>query len=228
MADMQTETIVYGAAKLTGYLAVPEGKGPFPGLVVIHEWWGLNDQIKATTGDLARAGYAALAVDLYRGTVTASFDEAKKLAMGLDSSRGISDLEEAFQFLSSRPYVKNGRVGSVSWCMGGGYSLGLALSEPNLAACVVYYGRLENDPEKLKKIRGPVLGFFGQDDASIPVVAVNAFESAMKLAGRTVDVHIYPGAGHAFANPTRTDAYRPEATKDSWGKMMRFFASALA
>jgi carboxymethylenebutenolidase len=228
VADIQTETIVYGAAKLGGYLAVPQGKGPFPALILIHEWWGLNDQIRTTTADLARAGYAALAVDLFRGTVTTNPDEAKKLAMGLDPSRGVSDLHEAFQFLSSRPYVRKGKVGSVGWCFGGGYSLGLALSQPDLAACVVYYGRLENDVGKLAKIRSPVLGFFGEDDAGIPVAAVNAFEAAMKQAGREIETRIYPGAGHAFANPTRTDAYRPEATKDSWGRMMKFLASALA
>jgi carboxymethylenebutenolidase len=228
MADIRTESITYGAAKLNGHLALPAGKGPFPGLVVIHEWWGLNDQIKATTADLARAGYAALAVDLYRGSVTANPEEAKKLAMGMDWSRGVADLQEAFRFLAGRSDVRKGKVGSVGWCMGGGYSLGLALSQPALAACVVYYGRLETDPQKLSRINGPVMGFFGQDDASIPVSAVTAFQSAMKQAGRSVDVHVYPGAGHAFANPTRTDAYRPEATKDSWGKMMAFFASALA
>ncbi len=227
MADIRTESITYGAAKLNGSIAIPAGKGPFPGLVVIHEWWGLNDQIKATTADLARAGYVALAVDLYRGSVTANPEEAKKLAMGMDWSRGISDLQEAFHFLSARGDVRKGKVGSVGWCMGGGYSLGLALSQPDLAACVIYYGRLETDTAKLAKIGGPVLGFFGQDDAGIPVAAVNGFEAAMKKAGRRVDVHVYPGAGHAFANPTRTDAYRPEATKDSWEKMMRFFAGAL-
>ena len=225
MADIRTESISYGAAKLNGYLALPTGEGPFPGLVVIHEWWGLNDQIKATAGDLARAGYAALAVDLYRGSVTSNPDEAKKLAMGMDRQRGISDLQEAFHFLASRKDVR--RVGSVGWCMGGGYSLGLALEQPDLAACVIYYGRLETDTARLAKISGPVLGFFGQDDASIPVEAVRGFEAAMAKAGRRLDVHVYPGAGHAFANPTRTDAYRPEATKDSWERMMKFFAAAL-
>jgi carboxymethylenebutenolidase len=224
---MQAETVVYGAERLTGYLAVPEGRGPFPGLVVIHEWWGLNEQIKATTADLARAGYASLAVDLFRGKVTRNPEEAKSLAMGLDRARGNADLQEAFRFLSARPYVRKGKVGSIGWCLGGGYSLGLAVSEAGLAACVVYYGRLENDIEKLARITGPVIGFFGQEDASIPVSAVDEFQAAMKRAGRSVEVHMYPGAGHAFANPTRTDAYRPEAAKDSWEKMMKFFSTAL-
>ena len=115
---------------------------------MIHEWWGLNDQIRAATADLAKSGYAALAVDLFRGTLARSPDEARKLAMGLDGHAASSDLQEAFQFLSGRPYVKKGKVGSVGWCLGGGYSLGLAISQPGLAACVVYYGRLENDIAK--------------------------------------------------------------------------------
>jgi carboxymethylenebutenolidase len=227
MAEVRTESITYGASRLSGFLALPEGKGPFPGLVVIHEWWGRNDQIKAVTADFARAGYAALAVDLYRGAVTASFDEAPKLMNGLDRARAGSDLEEAFEYLSGRPDVRKGRVGSVGWCMGGGYSLGLALAEPKLSACVLFYGRLETDPALLKKISAPVLGFFGRDDQSIPVSAVTSFEQAMKKAGRKVEVHTYAGAGHAFANPTRTDAFRPAATKDSWDKMMNFLGRTL-
>jgi carboxymethylenebutenolidase len=228
MAGVKTETISYGEPKLNGYLALPPGKGPFPALVVIHEWWGLNDQIKAVTADFAAAGYVALAVDLYRGKVTASFEEAPKLAGGLDRARAAADLAEAYHYLSGRPDVRKGKVGSVGWCMGGGFSLGLAVAEPRLAACVVYYGRLETDPALLQKIGAPVIGFFGQDDQGIPVAAVNGFEQAMKHAGKKVSVHTYPGAGHAFANPTRTDAYRPEATKDSWGRMMSFLGTALA
>jgi carboxymethylenebutenolidase len=225
---IQTESILYGGAeRLSGYLAVPEGTGPFPGLVVIHEWWGLNDQIKAAAADLAKAGYAALAVDLYRGTVTAKFDEAQKAMMSLDGKKALSDLREAYAFLSGRPYVRKGNVASIGWCMGGGYSLQLACNEPGLSACVIYYGRLETDPAALARIGGPVLGFFGADDTSIPVDAVRGFESAMGKAGRSVSVYIYPGAGHAFANPTRTDAYRPEATKDSWQRMISFLGKEL-
>jgi carboxymethylenebutenolidase len=227
MADIRTETIAYGPSRLTGYLALPAGSGPHPGLVVIHEWWGLNDQVRGATADLANAGYAALAVDLYHGKLATKPDDAKRLAMGLDQPGALADLQEAFSFLSTRPDVTKGRVGSVGWCMGGGYSLGLALAQPSLAACVVYYGRLETDAAKLAKITSPVLGFFGQEDQSIPPAAVSAFDAAMKQAGKSVSVHVYPGAGHAFANPTRTDAYRPEATKDAWAKMMRFLGERL-
>lgn len=227
MAEVHTETISYSPQKLSGFLAVPDGRGPFPALVVIHEWWGLNEQIKSATRDLAAAGYVALAVDLFRGVVTASFDEAPRLAKSLPPARAVSDLNEAVKFLASRQYVKKGKIGSVGWCLGGGYSLALALNNPGVAATVIYYGRLVTEPAEVAKIPAPVIGFFGQDDQSPSPADVRAFEAALKNAGKEISVHIYPGAGHAFANPTRTDAYRPEATKDSWEKMMEFLRNTL-
>jgi len=228
MTGVHTETINYGdAQKLTGFLAIPEVKGPFPALVVIHEWWGLNEQIKAVAADLARAGYAALAVDLYRGKVTSTLEEARALMTGLDPQRAVADLNEAMRFLASRQYVRKGRIGSVGWCMGGGYSLQLALSNPEVAATVIYYGHLVTDPKAVSKIPAPVIGFFGQDDQSPSPADVKAFETVLKQAGKTVSVHVYPGAGHAFVNPTRTDAYRAGATSDAWAKMMEFLGNTL-
>ncbi len=227
MGDVLTETISYGPRKLTGFLAVPAGKGPFPALVVIHEWWGLNDQIKAASREIAGEGYVALAVDLFRGTATTNPEEAMRLAKGLPPAQAVSDLNDAVKFLASRRYVREGKIGSVGWCLGGGYSLALALSNPGIAATVIYYGHLVTDPREVEKIPGPVIGFFGEEDKSIPPADVKAFETALRNAGKSVSTHIYPGAGHAFANPTRTDAYRPEATKDSWGKMMEFLEETL-
>jgi carboxymethylenebutenolidase len=227
MGEVRTETISYSPQKLTGFLAVPDGRGPFPALVVIHEWWGLNEQIKSATRDLAGAGYVALAVDLYRGTVTASFDEAPRMAKSLPPARAVSDLNEAVKFLASRQYVKGEKIGSVGWCMGGGYSLALALSNPAMAATVIYYGHLVTDPAEVSKIPAPVIGFFGQEDRSPSPGDVRAFEAALQKAGKKISTYIYPGAGHAFANPTRTDAYRPEATKDSWARMMEFLKNTL-
>ena len=228
MSEVTSESIVYGGErKLPGILAVPAGKGPFPALVMIHEWWGLNGQIRNAASDLAAAGYVVLAVDLYRGTLAGSAAEAQKLAGSLDHAKVVADLREAFAFLAQRSYVHTAKVGSIGWCLGGGFSLQLAIAEPRLAACVLYYGRLESDRHVLAQIKAPLIGFFGEDDASIPVTAVRSFESAMKEAGRSVSVHVYPGAGHAFANPTRTDAYRPQATKDAGERMLGFLAAYL-
>ncbi len=227
MGEVLTETINYGPQKLTGFLAVPEGKGPYPALVVIHEWWGLNGQIKAATKDLAGEGYAALAVDLFRGTVTTSADEAARLAKSLPPAQAVSDLNEAVKFLASRRYVQKAKIGSVGWCLGGSYSLALALNNPGIAATVIYYGHLVTDPKEVEKIPAPVIGFFGQDDTSPSPADVKAFEAALRKSGKSVSTHIYPGAGHAFANPTRTHVYRPEATRDSWGKMMEFLRQTL-
>jgi carboxymethylenebutenolidase len=184
---------------LRGYLALPEGEGPFPGLVVIHEWWGLNDHIKGEADGFARNGYAALAVDLYRGRSTADRDEAHELMRGLPLDRADADLRAAFAYLRAHPQVGGGKVGSVGWCMGGGYSLRLAQLEPDLAASVVYYGRLVSDPEQLEPIRAPVLGHFGSADRGIPVEQVRGFESSMQSLDKPVEVHVYEGAGHAFA-----------------------------
>ena len=228
MSEVRTETVEYGpGSTLKAYLAIPDGAGPFPALVVIHEWWGLNDQIRQAAADLAAAGYLSLAVDLYHGKATSNPSEAPALAKSVDAGQAVQELKEAAKYLAGRKDVRKGRIGSVGWCMGGGYSLRLALSQPELAAAVIYYGRLETDPEALKKISAPVIGFFGEDDSSIPVATVREFESAMRSAGKKVTIHIYPGAGHAFANPTRTDAYRPQATKDSWNRMMSFLGSTL-
>lgn len=219
--------INYGAENLGGFLAIPDGKGPFPALVVIHEWWGLNDQILAVTADFAAAGFASLAVDLYRGPATRSASEAQSRMMSLDRGRALSDIRAAFDYLAARPDVKKNRVGSIGWCMGGGFSLQLALTNPDLAAAVIYYGSLVTDPQELRKIHAPVIGFFGEDDAGIPPAAVRSFEEAMNRADRRVSVTIYPGAGHAFANPTRTEAYRPDATKDAWVKTIDFLNTTL-
>jgi carboxymethylenebutenolidase len=184
---------------LRGYLALPEGDGPFPGLVVIHEWWGLNDHIKGEADDFAGEGYAVLAVDLYRGRATDDRDEAHELMRGLPLDRADADLRAAFAYLRAHPKVGGGRVGAVGWCMGGGYSLRLAQLEPDLAASVVYYGRLVSDPEQLEPIRAPVLGHFGSADRGIPVDQVRRFESGMRSLDKPVEVHVYEGAGHAFA-----------------------------
>ncbi|HKV62559.1 MAG TPA: dienelactone hydrolase family protein [Candidatus Acidoferrum sp.] len=226
---VRTETISYksGSEAVSGYLALPEGHGRHPGLVVIHEWWGLNDQIKDEARKFADQGYVALAVDLYRGKVATTPEDAHELMRGVPDDRGIRDLKAAFDYLSSRRDVEPNKIGSVGWCMGGGWSIKLAMNEPKLAACIVNYGALPTEASSIAKIEAPVLGNFGAEDRGITPDSVHAFESAMKSAGKSADVKIYEGAGHAFQNPNNKEGYRPEAAVDAWSRMTAFLKQAL-
>jgi len=228
-APLKTEIVHFasGSETISGYLVRPDTRGPVAAIVVIHEWWGLNDWVKEQARKLAEQGYAALAVDLYRGKSTADPAEAHELMRGLPQDRALRDLEAAFAFLASRPDVKRDKTGSIGWCMGGGLALELAVHEPRLAACVVNYGAMPTDPNDIENIRAVVLGNFGEDDRGISPEAVRAFESAMKAAGKTIDVKIYPNAGHAFQNPANKAGYRPEAAADAWQRTRAFFERTL-
>src|SRR6476660_4672958 len=141
-----------GDETVKGILYTPAGKGPFPALVVIHEWWGLNDWVKEQASKLSDQGYVTLAVDLYRGKVAKTPDEAHEIMRGVPEDRAKRDLHAAFEFLASQSNVKKDRIGSIGWCMGGGYSLDVALQKAALAAAIINYGHLATDPEALKKI----------------------------------------------------------------------------
>lgn len=225
----RTETVSYksGNETVSGFLALPEGHGKHPGLIVIHEWWGLNDQIKDEARKFADQGYVALAMDLYRGKVATTSEEAHELMRGVPDDRGTRDLVAAYDYLAARRDVEANKIGSVGWCMGGGWSIKLAMSEPRLAACIVNYGSLPTEASSIEKINAPVLGNFGADDRGITPDSVHAFEAAMKAAGKSVDVKIYEGAGHAFQNPNNQQGYRPEATADAWSRMTEFLGKTL-
>ena len=223
----QTVNFRSGDETVSGYLALPATRGRHPAIIVIHEWWGLNDWVKEQARNLAEQGYAALAVDLYRGKSTADPNEAHELMRGLPHDRGQRDLAAAFEYLAARKDVDSQRIGSIGWCMGGSWSIALAVDEPRLAACVVNYGALPTDPASIAKIHAAVLGNFGAEDRGIPPSSVQAFEQAMKSAGKTIDAKIYDGAGHAFENPNNKDGYRPDAAKDAGQRTYTFLAQYL-
>lgn len=225
--DSKTVSYKSGDETVQGALYTPSGKGPFPAMIVIHEWWGLNDWVKDQASKLADQGYVALAVDLYRGKVATTPDEAHELMRGVPEDRAKRDLHAAFGFLQSQPNVKKDRIGSIGWCMGGGYSLDVALQEPTLAADVIHYGHLATDPEALKKISAPILGIFGGKDRGIPPEDVHKFEQALKQLGKKIEIRIYPDAGHAFENPNNKDGYRPEDAADAWKLTLDFLARTL-
>ena len=216
-----------GDETVSGILYTPQGKGPFPALVVIHEWWGLNDWVKEEASKLADQGYVALAIDLYRGKVATTPDEAHQIMRGVPEDRANRDLLAASDYLRSQKNVDPARVGSIGWCMGGGYSLDLAINDPKLKVAVINYGHLASDDATLKKINADILGIFGGQDKGIPPADVNKFESQMKALGKTVDIHIFPDAGHAFENPNNKAGYRADDTAEAWKLTTAFIAKYL-
>lgn len=210
-----------------GLLYEPAGPGPHPGLIVIHEWWGLNDWIKEQAQHFASEGYVALAVDLYRGQVATDPDTAHQLSRGLPQDRGVRDLTSAAAFLARQKNVDPRRIGAIGWCMGGGYAALLAVADPNLKAVSINYGSLPTDRAALGKIHAAVLGNFGGQDRGITPADVHAFEAAMRSLGKSLDVKIYPDAGHAFENPNNKNGYRPRDAQDAQARSTHFLAEHL-
>lgn len=225
------QELAYGEAEgqnLTGFLAMPEDAAePLPGLLVIHEWWGLNDNIKAMTRQLAAEGYVALAVDLYGGRVAVETSGAQALMAEIvtepDAVR--ANLRQAYDYLDRYAFAPS--VGSIGWCLGGGWSLQTALMLPDqLDAMVMYYGRVVTDEDLLAPLRMPMLGHFGEQDASIPILDVQSFRNVLVRQGKQADIHIYSGADHAFANPSGGN-YSPVAAEESWERTIEFLNANL-
>jgi carboxymethylenebutenolidase len=223
----QPVTFPSGDSTAQALLYLPPGAGPHPALIVIHEWWGLNDWIKQEAAGYAAKGYVTLAVDLYRGKVAADPELAHELSRGLPQDQGVRDLTAAVAWLQSRKDVKGDRIGAVGWCMGGGYALQLAIASPSLRAVAINYGSLATDKAALAQIHAAVLGNFGGQDRGIPPEAVHAFEAAMQSLGKPVDAKIYPQAGHAFENPNNASGFRPADAADALARIDSFFKSTL-
>jgi len=228
-AEVKTMDITFksGDDEVKGFLAEPDGKGPFPAIVVIQEWWGLTDWIKENAKRLAEQGYVALAPDLYRGKVATDPTMARRLMGGLPADRAVRDLKGAVEALAARDNVDKSRLASIGWCMGGGYSLDAAIAEPTLAGTVIYYGHLMTDPKTIASLKVPLLGNFGGQDQGIPPADVKAFEEAVKKAGGRVDFKIYPDAGHAFASSKDPSVFRPADAKDADARTDAFLSKVL-
>jgi carboxymethylenebutenolidase len=210
-----------------GYLARHEGE-PRAGLIVLHEWWGLNDNIREMTRRLAAEGYLALAVDLYGGEVATDGGQARALmSAAMDNPDAIDgQLRAAYRWLREQGPVA--RVGSLGWCFGGALSLRTALLLPDeLDAAVIYYGRLVTDAARLAPLEMPILGIFGGQDQGIPVESVLQFETTLRTLGKTAEIIIYDDADHAFANPSGT-RYDPEAAEHAWQRTLAFLMEHLS
>ncbi len=221
--EIESEMVAY-FGDVEGLFARPKGEGPFPGVVVIHENRGLRPEIRDTAMNLAGQGYMVLAVDLLGG-VAEDQTGARELTAKFNQETGVANMRAAAAFLREQGAQ---RIASLGWCFGGRQSLALATSGEQLDATIVYYGGgMPTTEQELSPIKWPVLGVFGDQDQAIPVERVNEFESSLNALGVENEVYIYPGVGHAFANPSGAN-YAPAETMDAWEKTLRFLEEHLA
>ncbi len=217
------EYATVGGEPVSGYLAMPSDfDSMLPSVLLIHEWWGLNDNIKAMADRLAGEGYLALAVDLYGGQVATDPGAARELMQAATANMGHvkTNLRSAYNYLSSTAGTE--QIGTLGWCFGGGLSLETALMLPgHIDASVIYYGRLVTDAERLEALDTPLLGLFGADDEGIPVATVREFETVLETLGKDAQIRIYENADHAFANPSGT-RYNADAAEDAWKRTLAF------
>ncbi len=222
MADAKTKVVAkkIDQGDLKGYLATPQTPGNYPSIIMIHEWWGLNENIMKMADLLAGSGYNVLAIDLF-GEVAVTPERARELsgAVRANPQEAVRKMQLGVAFLKEQ-FGEQSKIASLGWCFGGQQSLQLSLNEP-LDATVIYYGNLETDPEKLKNISQPVLGVFGSADTAVPIDSVRAFETALHSLNVEQQILVYDGLGHAFANPSG-DNYAPKETLDAWQKTLAF------
>lgn len=228
--EMPTQEVAYYPAKLEtmGYLAVPEGEGPFPALILIHEWWGMNDNIRDFAERFAEQGYIALAVDLYDGQAADTPAQAGELAGAVreNTEGAFANLKAAVDYLKARPDVKVDSMASVGWCFGGQWSYEMAKNDLGVAASVMYYGRF-SPADDLSMMKAMILGHFGEEDTSIAVDDVREFQAKLATLSGEHQVFIYPNAGHAFANEDNEEAYDKEAADLAWKRTLDFLAEHL-
>jgi carboxymethylenebutenolidase len=211
-----------------GYLAKPSGSGPWPGLIVIQEWWGLDAQTKSIADRFAAAGYLAFAPDLYDGELARLGDGDRAMALTQKYGPGApADLQKAFDALKVHPEC-TGKVGSVGFCFGGRMSLTLGISRPLDAVCTFYGGGMQQVFDQLGSLKCPVLGLFGDKDQSIPVGTIEEFDKLLQKLDIEHEVVVYPNSGHAFFRDSDPGVYKPEAAKDAWERVTKFFKKNLS
>lgn len=212
---------------LSGHLARPSGNGPWPGLIVIQEWWGLDEQTKSIADRFAGAGYLAFAPDVYHGELAQMGDGATAMTLVQKyGSQTPEALQSVFDALKAHPDCP-GKVGSVGFCFGGRMSLALGLRRPLNAVCTFYGGGMQQLFEQMGALKAPVLGLFGDADQSIPVGTVEQFDKLLDTLGLEHTIVVYPNSGHAFFRDSDPKVYKPEAAADAWARVTAFFGKHL-
>lgn len=225
------ETLEYTSADpgAEGYLALPEGEGPFPAVILIHEWNGLVDRVRQVADALAEEGYVALAVDLFQGQTGSTPEENMALiqAARAEPARMVANLNDAVAYLRGRPDV-TGRVGAMGWCFGGGVALSFGLDGVNHEATAIFYGQLVDDPSRLAALPHEVYGTFGQLDSGPSPEQVESFAAALEQAGVPNDLHIYDDVGHGFWLYVDQDPeVRTEPALDAWERLKAYLQRTL-
>jgi carboxymethylenebutenolidase len=229
VADIRTEMVEFRSNGSTtpGFLARPEGDGPFPGVIVIQEWWGLNDNIKDIAQRFAREGYAAFAPDLYHGRVTKEPSQAQKMMMQLDMPLAAKELVKAAEYLASQKYINGRGIGAIGFCMGGGLAMTLACKSPLIKAVAPFYGFPPDPVDMVKSLNGPVFLVFAEHDDWISRPVRDKLQKALKDHSKHFEAKVYPGTHHAFFRDVDNDAHDPSASKDAWERTLKLFGENL-
>ena len=209
-----------------GYLAAEGGADSQPGLILVHEWWGLNEHVKDLARRFAEQGYVVLAPDLYDGAITKDAEEAGKLMQGLNQTKALEKLNGAVAYLQSLPSVDSESIGVTGFCMGGTFALLLAAHNKSVKASAPFYGDIPPDDE-LKNLSAPVLFIGAENDFWITKDKMDRLDEGLKKYGKEGEVKVYEGVGHAFFNDTRPEAYDKDAAEDAWRRVTSFFAEKL-
>jgi len=211
---------------LKAHVSIPQGVSTCSAVMVIQEWWGLNDHLKDVARRIAREGYLTIAPDLYSRlghTVTADPQEAGQLMGRLSQENGLKDLKATMKYLQGRREVAGRKIGVTGFCMGGGYALMLPCVSTEISAAVPFYGPVPNPDTPLQHLAAPVLYVYGEDDGWITHADVERLRNALAHYQKVGEVKTYPGCPHAFFNDTRSDVFKPQEAADAWDRMIDFF-----
>lgn len=224
---MLTNLVTYSSSSGTaqGHLALPSSGSPWGAIVVIQEWWGLDQHIVSIANRLATAGFVALAPDLYHGAQANEPDEARKLAMALEMPQAVDELVAATNYLCGRPDVR--AIGTVGFCLGGSLALALASSTPRVGPVASFYGGRQVPDDQLRQIKGPVLLLYGEADQGIPPATRQHVASVLQQQGISHELVVYPDAGHAFMNDSRPHGFNPVVAADAWQRLISFMRAHL-
>lgn len=231
MAEITTQEVSYPgkAGNLKAYVAHPAGGGPRPVVIVVQEWWGLNENIKDIARRFANEGYFAIAPDLYsrQGHKVANDpNTAAQLMGGLQTADGIDDLKSTVSWIRAQKDIQSSKIGITGYCMGGSYAMLLPCESKDISASAPFYGEIPSD-DKIKNLNCPIFYAYGANDGWIQRPDVERLAADLKKFGKKGEVKIYQGCDHGFFNDTRTDVYAPDAAKDAWQHTLTLFAENL-